>query len=69
MRYIKLSANFDINNFEQSESKLNTDNNSYDNNSDNSVYNELHESHEIFKDCSLSSIGIISRRNYYKFNS
>jgi hypothetical protein len=46
-RYIKLSANFDINDFERSESELNTDNDSDD--SDDSVNNEPHE---IFEDYS-----------------
>ena len=52
LRYTKISANFNINDFERSESELNTDNDSYDNNSDNSIYNRLHESHEIFEDYS-----------------
>ena len=52
LRYTKISANFDINDFEWSESEPNTDNDSYDNNSINSVYNRLHESHEIFEDYS-----------------
>ena len=54
LRYTKISANFNINNFERSEFELNTDNDSYDNDSDNSVYNRLHESHEIFEDYSCS---------------
>ena len=52
MRYIKILANFNINDFKRSESELNTDNDNYDNDSDNSVYNRLHESHEIFEDYS-----------------
>ena len=47
LRYTKISANFNINDFERSESEPNTDNNS-----DNSVYNRLHELHKIFEDYS-----------------
>src|SRR3954453_19747984 len=57
VRYTKISANFNINNFKRSESEPNTNNDSYDNDSDNSVYNRLHELHEIFEDYSCLLFG------------